>query len=137
MGANMNRYYQDQLSAVTRTSFSRSRLGKSVCYAILLIAVSSISWVPEGKCQACAQGREFDTTSGAYSKCFESIRRTECANRKDDSTCAGELACTKCKCKGAVFTNGNFHQLYARHCDWRIEGAKLRTALLARRCCGD
>jgi hypothetical protein len=134
----MNQWYQTGLFANRRPSFSRCNLGKSLCYAIVLIAMSTISWVPEGQCQACAQGKEFDTGTKAYVKCFESIKNIDCANERPamKSRCAAEKACTQCKCK-AVFPNGNLHNLYTNNCDWRTEGVKLQRAFLARRCCGD
>ena len=69
----MNRWYQNGLFANRQLSFSGRSLGKSVCYAIVLVAMSTISWIPEGGCQACA--KPFDTTANAYSNCWTGLER--------------------------------------------------------------
>jgi hypothetical protein len=93
----MNRWYQNGLFANRQLSFSGRNLGKSVCYAIVLVAVSTISWVPEGGCQAPSTGivcpRFYPHNPVRNSRIPEEQGYSGCVSRNNGNRCAAECAC--------------------------------------------
>ncbi len=122
----MNQRHQSGLLANRRPSFFRRNLGKGVCYALVLIAVSWISWVQEGGCQACK--KEFGPHT-EYTKCRNALIKPGC-----DSRCANKLACEECKCY-AVSKTGLLVQGYTGSCDTKVAGAALLAAFKKKECC--
>jgi hypothetical protein len=132
----VKQWYQEGLFANRRPSFSVRNLGSTVC-AIVLIAVSSISWVPEGGCQSCK--KEFVTESTAYTKCRNNLYLPEDApchrsKVKQNTVCANKLACEECKCM-AVSARGTLVQGYTASCDVQGAGAALLAAFRNKKCC--
>jgi hypothetical protein len=129
----MNQKYGNWLFRDGRNSFSRRSLRRSLCYAILLIAVSSISWVPEGKCQGSPTNPcptfypHTDRTNGWIACWRREVRAQQCGK---DTACIKKAQCETCKCGAINITGSNRYRRpwvlddYSRACKPKNESEK-------------
>jgi len=113
----MNRYCQKPLFVDERSSFSRRSPGKSVCYAMLLITASWISWVPTVHAQFMSHTGWSTCARNADKKC-----------KSNDNECKTKQRCADCKYYAIdIRTPKNSPKLvtwYEQYCPADVEALK-------------